>query len=178
MPSETGSVIARDQQSATRMRGGCEGWNFFENAEEIRRLNDHSSGVSKFFGSQRTAIDLPGLRVWQLFDFKPQIARVRGQHLPILRMHAARDEHAVPAREPLCHQRSFGERRRAVVHRGIRHFLAGKLRHQRLKLENRSQRALSKFRLIRSVRSEELAALHERVSNHRAQMRVNACSQK
>ena len=68
------------------------------------------------------------------------------QNLAIFGMHRARDEHAVAAGEALGHQHGFGERRRAVVHRGVGHFLAGELAHQRLKLENRGERALRESR--------------------------------
>ena len=56
--------------------------------------------------------------------------------------------------------------------------MPGELAHQRLKLEDRLQRALADFRLIRRVGSEEFAALDQRVGDHRAQMVVNARAEK
>ena len=84
----------------------------------------------------------------------------------------------MPPGQPLGHQHRFGQRRRAVVHRSIRHFLAGQLAHQRLKFEDRLQRSLGDFRLIRRVGGEEFAALDQRISHHRAQMLVDARAQK
>ncbi len=76
------------------------------------------------------------------------------------------------------HHRRFRHRRRAVIHRRIRHFHAGQLADHRLKLEDRRQRALRNLRLIRRVGSQKFAARNHRIHQHRAVMVVNAGPQK
>ena len=93
-------------------------------------------------------------------------------------MHGACYEHALAPRHALRHQHGFSRGRRSVIHRGVRHFLSRELAHQRLKLEDRLQRALRDFRLIGRIRGEKLSSLNNRVRNNRAQMIVNARAKK
>src|SRR6266481_5884313 len=76
------------------------------------------------------------------------------------------------------HHHGLGGARRTVVHRGIRQVHAGEFRDHRLELEDGLQRALRKLRLVRRIRSQEFAALHERVNDYWAVMEVSTGSEK
>ena len=123
-------------------------------------------------------VHLARARESDFVDAQSEIARVRLQHLAILRMQRARHDHAMPPGQPLGHEHGFGGRGRAVPHGGVRDFHSRELAHQRLKFEDRLQRALADLRLIRRVGSEEFAALDQRVRDHRAQVVVHARAEK
>src|SRR5271167_812547 len=93
-------------------------------------------------------------------------------------MDGARDEKAAAAREPFGHQDGFGRGSGTVVHGSVGDFLAGKLAHQGLKLEDSLQRALCDFRLIRSVRGEKIAALNDGIRDYGTKMVINAGAEK
>src|SRR5579863_5681406 len=93
-------------------------------------------------------------------------------------MQRPRHEHASSSSDALRHQHGFRRCCRSIPHRSIRDLLSGQLAHQRLKLENRLKRALRDLGLIGSVRSEEFAALNDRVGHYRAEMVVNARTKK
>src|SRR4029077_13435734 len=53
------------------------------------------------------------------------------------------------------------ERCRPVIHRRVSHFHSGQLANERLKLEDRLERALRYLRLIRRVRSKKLRSRND-----------------
>ena len=90
-------------------------------------------------------------------------------------VHTARHEHLLPIRtESSRHQDSLGERRRAIVHTGVRHIESQQQRRERLELENRLQRPLADLRLIRRVGGRELRAEENLVHHRRSHVCVGA----
>ena len=169
---------SHDQQRFFRMRNFSERRDFFQHAEEIRRLDDDRCNLTAYSGAERSGVQLSRSGECNLLDLQSGIPRVGGEHLAVFRVHRARYQHAAAVGDPLRHQRRFGERRRTVVHRGVGDFLASELAHQRLEFEDGLQRALADLRLVRRVRSKEFAALEKRVGDDGAVMVVNACAEK
>ena len=160
------------------MRERRETRHLFEDAEKIGRLHDHRGGFGIDRAFQAIRIHLARARKSDLVDAQAEIARVGLQHLAIFRMQRPRHYDAMPPGQPLGHEHGLGGRRRAVPHGRVGDFHPGELAHQRLKLEDRLQRALADFRLIWRVGSEEFAALDQRIRDHRAQMVVDARAEK
>ena len=71
----------------------------------------------------------------------------------------------------------FGRARGAVVHAGVGDVHAGQLGNHGLELEDGLQRALRDLRLVGRVAGEELAALHQRIDDHRAVVAIGAGAQ-
>ena len=178
MPSETASVMAVTSSAPDACATSASAGTSSSTPKKFGDCTTTAARARERFRFQRGAIELAGRGVADLFNFQAQIFRVGVQNLPVFGMHGARDQHVMAAGEPLGHQHGFGERRRAVVHGGVGDFLAGELAHQSLKLENRGERALREFRLVRRVGSEEFAALDQRIGHHRAQMLVDARAEK
>ncbi len=68
-----------------------------------------------------------------------------------------------------------GRDREAVVAGRVRHVHAGQLADRRLVLEDRLQDPLAHLRLVRRVRRQELAALHDHVDDGGHVVVVDAC---
>ena len=100
------------------------------------------------------------------------------EHLAIFRMHAASDEDGIASGDADGHHGGFGGSGRPVIHRGVRDFHAGQFGNHRLKFEDRLQRSLREFGLIRRVGSEEFATRYERIDDDRAVVHIRACAKK
>ena len=167
-----------DQQRAALVQRFRQFRNRFNDAKEIRRLHEDGGDVVFQAGLQSCDIDgAVGLHA-DFFHDQAGILRVGLQHRAIFRMHRTRDEDAAAAGESFGHQHRFGGGSGAVVHGGVGDFLAGQLAHQGLKFEDGLQRALGDFGLIGRVGSQKFAALNNGVGDYRAQMVVDAGTQK
>ena len=178
MPSETASVMVETSREPWACAISASAGKVFEDAEEIRRLHDDGCGIGERLRLQRGAVNLAGLGVADFFDFEAEIFRVGLENLAVFGMDRARDENVAAPGEAFGHQDGFGERGGTVVHGSVGDFLAGELAHQRLKFEDRGERALRELGLIGSVGSEEFAALDERVGGDRTKMLVHAGAEK
>ncbi len=136
-------------------------------AEEVR-LRDREAGVLLREHERGVRLhldrDVAAVRV-ALHDGEP----VRVQ--PV-----GRDDATAP-RDNARHQAGFRQRRRAVVHAGVRDVHARERADQRLELEDRLQRALADLGLVRRVARQELAAHHERIDDRRAEVAVRSGTQ-
>jgi hypothetical protein len=102
---------------------------------------------------------------------------VRGQRLPIVRMHAPGDEDPFPSGRTARHQRRFGGRGGPVVMRGADHVQVDQLRDQRFVLIDALERALADLRLVGRVRGVPLAAEEKLVDRRRRPMAIDARAQ-
>ena len=78
----------------------------------------------------------------------------------VMRMQISRQHRLAALGDPVRHQHRLGRRRRAVVHRGIRHFHAGQHGDLSLELEQRLQRALRDLGLVWRIGRQELGTLN------------------
>ena len=116
--------------------------------------------------------------VAELIERNALMLRVGLQHFAIFGMHAAGGEDVAAAGGADRHHGRFGHRGGRVVHRRVRHVHARQLADHALKFEDRGERALRDFGLIRRVRGQEFAARHDRIHHHRAVVIVDARAQK
>ena len=100
--------------------------------------------------------------------------RVTAHDRQPVRVHPVRDRDPPATRHGARHQARLRQRRRAVVHAGVRHVHAGQLADQRLELEDRLQRALAHLRLVRGVARQELPAHHERRDDRWREVAIRA----
>lgn len=81
----------------------------------------------------------------------PLALPVRVQHRAVMRMQGLRNRHGAALGQAAGHQRTFGQRGRAVVHGGVGHFHAEQTGDERLEFKDALQRTLADFRLVRRV---------------------------
>ena len=151
-----------------------------------------SSMVPKKFGDwMRTAGGLVGDGCFEsgyvdaagglvVFDFGDRDFLVLGDGLDdfaVLGMHGARDDCTLASGDAAGHQDRFGCAGGAVVHGGVGDLHAGEFADHGLELEHGLQRALCDLGLVGRVAGEELAALDERVDDHRAVVAIGTCSE-
>ena len=104
-------------------------------------------------------------RCGHLDDLEPEAGRVRLHDLAHLRVRRLGDDDLRPARRVLRDVAGVGGDGRAVVARRVRDVHAGQLADRGLVLEDRLEHALAHLGLVRRVRGQELAALHDRVDD-------------
>ncbi len=167
-----------DEKRIFGMRNICKLGDRLNHAKEIRRLHHDARSIVMNQRAHFVEIHLAAGRPANLDNFHAQIFRVRGEYLPIFRMHGFRDHHSFAIGDAIGHQHRFGGGRRAIPHGGVGNILAGKLAHHGLKFENGLQRALADFRLIGSVGSEEFSAQQNCVAHHAAQVVVDSGAKK
>ena len=114
-----------------------------DRAEEVRRLHDHR-GITLVGerGRQRRGVGRTVRGIRQLLDVEVEPVGVGLEHRAIVRMDGARDEQRFAPRRVHRHDRTLGERRRAVVDRGVGDVEAGEQRDVGLPLVDRLEVAL------------------------------------
>ncbi len=135
-----------------------------EAAEEVRGLHDDAGMALADPADQILDADRIGI---EAFDGKVGEAQLGFDHLGVVRVHAARDQHRLAPRDARSHQRGFRASGGGVVHRGVGDLHPGEQAHLGLELEQRLQRALRDFGLVRRVAGEEFAALDQGVHRRR-----------
>ncbi len=100
------------------------------------------------------------------------------ERLAVLRMHGAGDQGAMTPGDSHGHHRRLGDRRRGIVHGRIGHVHARKLADHALEFEDRGQRALRDFRLIRRVGGKKFAARNDGIDHHGAVVVIHTRAQK
>ena len=91
---------------------------------------------------------------------------------------ARHDDAMFVLHEAFGEQHRFAKRRRSVVERCVRDVESGQHRLMRLIFEDRLQRSLRHFRLIRRVRRQELGAQQKLIDARRLIVRVRATAEK
>ena len=104
--------------------------------------------------------------------------RVGLQHFAIFGMHAAGGKNVAAARGADRHHGGFGHGGGRVVHRSVRDIHARQLADHALKFEDRGQRALRDFGLIRRVRRQEFAARDDGIDHHGAVVIIDSRAEK
>ena len=127
----------------------------FEDAKEVRGLDDDGGGLRGDRRTQFPEINLAGRGIADLLEINVLVADVSFQHLPVLGMESARQDYLAAPGYPQRHQDRFGRGGRAVVKRGVGDVHPRQLCDQGLELEHRLQGALGDFGLVRSVGGEK-----------------------
>ena len=177
MPSETASAMETTSSAPFLVDDVGNRRDVFDHAEEVRRLDEHSGGFVVHRLIERFQIDAAILAIADGRQRHSLMTRVGGDDFAIFRMHAGSDHRLVASGDANGHHQAFGGAGRTVIHGGVRDIHAGQFADHRLKLEDRLQRALGDFRLIRSIGGEELAARYERVDHHRPVVGVSSSAQ-
>ena len=99
------------------------------------------------------------------------------EHLPVFGVDGARHDDPLAAVRPHSHQGGFRERGGAVIEGCVGHFHSRQLADERLEFEDRLQRALADFRLVRGVGGIKLAAGYERIHHGRAEVVISSGAQ-
>ena len=162
---ERDRVGDHDEQRAGRVRQLGDGGQVLERAEEVGLLDDDRRRALADRGGQRVQVGGRARPQTHGPRARPVPGRLRGEHLPVLGVHAGR-EHDLAA--PGLHageDRGLGQRRAAVVHGGVADVHAGQLADRRLELEDRLEHALAALRLVGRVGGEELAAADDGVDH-------------
>ena len=146
--------------------------------KEVRRLDHHASRLARNRRIQRRHIHAPIRRIANLGDRNLLVLRIRRHHLAILRMHRPRNHRLIAPGHAHRHHHRLGRAGRPVIHRRVRNLHAGQLADHRLELEHRLQRALRNLRLIRRIAGQKLAALHQRIDDHRLIVPIHPRAQK
>jgi hypothetical protein len=156
------------------VRGLGEGLERLDAAEVVRVLHEHGRGLVADLGGQRAAIG----RHRHRDDLGADPARVRLEHLPVVRVQRLAHVDLAAPRHAHGHQRCLGGRRGAVVQRGVRDVLTRQLTDHRLELEDRLQRPLADLRLVGGVGGRELPATGQRIDGGRDEVVVGASAEK
>ncbi len=104
--------------------------------------------------------------------------QIRVDRLPVMRVDTRRDEYPLAAGEPLGHENGLGCGARPVVHRRVGDRQPQELAHDRLKFENRLQRALRDLGLVGGVRRIEFAAQEQLIDRRGDRVIVGASAEK
>ena len=163
--AERDRVGDHDEERAGRVRQLGDGGQVLERAEEVGLLDDDRRRVLADGGGEGVQV---GGRARQQTDglrARPVPGRLRGEHLPVLGVHAGREDDLAAARLHAGEERGLGQRRAAVVHGGVADVHAGELADGRLELEDGLQHALAALRLVGRVGGEELAAADDGVDH-------------
>src|SRR4051812_41862178 len=95
-----------------------------------------------------------------------------------MRMQRIGDQKNFSFRVTKRNERRFGERRGAIVERGVRNIEPENFGDDTLEFKNDLERALARFGLIRRVRGGELAARADRADHGRNEMIVGTGAEK
>src|SRR3989442_8395462 len=149
-----------------------------ESAEEVRVLDVHAAHVRRQRGSELRKVEHAALPfVVDLADLEAGAEHVVREHRAAVVPHRPRDEEDATAVDPMGHAGSFAERRRAVVHRGVRGIHPGEFADQALVLPEGLQHALADLRLVRGVRAVELGPGDDRANARGHEVVVQAAPQ-
>ena len=156
------------------MRDFGDGFDVFNRAKEIRRLNQDAGRIRRDRFLQFFQISRPSSRKRNRRQRHALMMRIGRQHFAIFRMHAARDDHRAPSGEAHRHHHGFGGGGRTVVHGGVGHFHAGQFADHGLEFEDGLQRALRNLGLVGRVGGQKFAARDERIDDDRPVVGVGA----
>lgn len=124
------------------------------------------------------SVDAPVRAPTHFHDLDAEVLDVRPDGLEVMRMDGLGENDLLLALgQALREQHRLTKRGRAVVERGVRDVEAGQQALVRLVFEDRLQRPLRDFRLIRRVRRQELGAREELVDHGRLVVRVRAAAE-
>ncbi len=147
-------------------------------AEIIRVLYYQRGRGAVQRGGYRRAVERGIWGSRQIYQLYAQIVGVRADHLAVDRVDAAGYDHLVASGHVHGHHDRLGQGRAAVIHRSVGGIHPGQAADHGLVLEDRLQRALRDFRLIRRVSGEKLAARSQAVNRGRYGMVVKTAAQK
>ena len=146
----------------------------FSRAEEVGVLDHHSRDTAVERGGDRRPVGrFPDGRR-QFGEPQAEVAGVAADHQAVDRVDAAGHDDCVAPGGVHGGEDRLGQRRAAVVHRGVGGIEAGEAADHRLELEDRLQGALRHLGLVGSVGREELAARDEAVDRRRDGVVVEA----
>lgn len=121
----------------------------FDHAEDVGGLHDQRGEFRILLEVLKAGAALFGHR--KVAHFNAVGVAVRVQHRAVMRMQGLRNRHGAALGQAAGHQRTFGQRGRAVVHGGVGHFHAEQTGDERLEFKDALQRTLADFRLVRRV---------------------------
>ena len=152
-----------------------------QTTEEVRLLDDHCGDVLARVRRECSGVDAARVRhAGDRLEAQSLAARGVPRHLPIARVDRRRQQHALTVRStvrPHRHQRRLGDRRTAVVERGVRDLEPGQARHHGLVLVDELQSALTGLGLIGRIRAVELAACGDRPNRGRDMVLIGTAPQ-
>ena len=145
-------IDARDGQRAGVVRLRSERASVHEQPEKVRLLEDHGRRLL--------------VRLAAFTDLDPASLAEHAKHLHVLRMDVAGNDDLVPSGPNESHHRRLGDGGCAVVKGRVGDVERRQLCDQGLEFEDRLERALARFRLVRRVGGVEL-----RLGGHRRHCR-------
>ena len=151
----------------------------YEIAEQLNwHLPDviiYPTGGGTGLATQRECLELLGCYgTGKVLKLDSRMLHISSYDFKILRMDCAAGHHFRSLCYALGHQHRFGKRGRSVIHGSIGHFHSRQLANERLEFENRLQRTLRYFRLVRSVRRKKFRTRNDVIDYGRDVMLVGA----